>query len=152
MTHRALPTPSSGRRRLRRGDESGAAMVELAFALPIFVFLLYGLITFGVILAQKQQITNAAADGARAAVGQSSAAAAQLAAQTRVHNSLGAPAGSPANYTESYVTGSCSGGSGSCITVTITWDYKDNPLVPAAPGLSLATPNTFHSTAVVQYS
>jgi len=114
--------------------------------IPIFVFVLYGLITFGVILAQKQQITNAAADGARAAVGQTSPAAAIAAATSRVQQSLGAPV----NYTPSYSTGVC--GSGNCITVDIVYNYGAHPIVPPAPGLGLVTPTTFHSSAVVQYS
>jgi Flp pilus assembly protein TadG len=117
----------------------------MAIAFPIFIFVLYGLITFGVILAQKQQITNAAADGARAAVGATDPVGA---ATARVQQSLG----SPGNYTATYTTGTCSGGSGNCITVNIVYDYANHPLVPPAPGLGLVTPNTFHSSAVVQYS
>ncbi len=41
------------RRRLRSGDQSGAPLVEFALVFPVFVFILGGLITFGVILAQK---------------------------------------------------------------------------------------------------
>ena len=113
--------------------------------LPVFIFVLYGLITFGVILAQKQQITNAAADGARAAVGQADPVGA---ATARVEESLG-PQGS---YTATYTTGACSGGTGSCITVNIVYDYANHPIVPPAPGLGLVTPNTFTSKAVVQYA
>jgi len=119
--------------------------VEFALVIPIFVFVLYGLITFGVILAQKQ-ITNAAADGARAAVGQTTPASAIAAATARVQQSLGAPG----NYTPIYTTGAC--GSGTCITVDIVYNYAAHPIVPPAPGLGLVTPNTFHSSAVVQYA
>jgi Flp pilus assembly protein TadG len=134
------------RRRAVRGDETGAALLEFSLVFVLFVFILYGLITFGVILAQKQAVTNAAADGARAAVGSATPTAA---AQARVQNALGAPAG---RYTESYTTAACSGGSGTCLTVKITWQYKTHPLVPPAPGLGLVTPNTFGATAVVQIS
>ncbi|MDQ6798701.1 MAG: pilus assembly protein, partial [Actinomycetota bacterium] len=71
--------------------------MEFALVFPIFVFVLGGLITFGVILAQKQQITTAAADGARSAVGAASPAAAQAAARARVEGALGVPTGSPPN-------------------------------------------------------
>lgn len=58
----------AGHRRLRPGrsgprDESGAASSS-SLVFVIFIFLMYGLITFGVILSQKQAVTNAAADGA----------------------------------------------------------------------------------------
>lgn len=120
-------------------------MVEFALVLPVFLFVLYGLITFGVILAQKQQITNAAADGARAAVGQTDPVGA---ATARVQQALGAPG----SYTATYTTATCSGGSGSCITVNIVYDYANHPIVPTAPGLGLVTPSTFMSKAVVQYA
>jgi len=138
----------SRRRRFRRGDESGAAIVEFAFVFVVFVFFLYGLITFGVILAQKQAITNAAADGARSAVGATSDAGAQSLADTRVLDALGAPNG---RYSSTYSFATC-GGTHRCITVQITWDYKYHPIVPPAPGLGLATPDTFGAKAVVQYS
>lgn len=144
MTDRAAPPPPR-HRRSRRGDESGAALVEFALVFLPFVLVLYGLITFGVILAQKQEITNAAADGARAAVGQPNPT---QAAQDRVQKALGAPG----SYTATYLTGTCTGGAGNCITVTITYDYKNHPIVPTAPGLGLVVPDTFHSSAVVQYS
>ena len=151
MSRRSVPSPPNAprpprsRRRLRRGDQSGAAILEFALVIPIFLFVLYGLITFGLILAQKQQITNAAADGARAAVGQSDPVAA---ATARVEESLGAPG----DYTATYSTGVCTGGPGQCITVDIVYDYANHPIVPPAPGLGLVTPDTFHSSAVVQYT
>lgn len=155
MTDRAL-SPSSFRARLRggrpawserAGNESGAAILEFAFVVVIFVFFLYALIAFGVILAQKQAVTNAAADGARAAVGSPMPAAA---AQARVEEALGAPNG---RYVPNYDLAPCAGApTRMCITVQITWDYKNHPLVPPAPGLGLVTPDTFGAKAVVQYS
>ncbi len=136
-------TPS---RRFVRGDESGAAILEFSLVFILFVFILYGLITFGVILAQKQAITNAAADGARSAVGNATPAAA---AQARVESALGAPNG---RYIATYTSAPCVGGTGTCMTVKIDWQYKTKPLVPPAPGLGLVTPDTFGATAVVQIS
>ena len=148
MTERAV-SPSSFRTRLRGSDESGAAILEFTFVVVIFVLFLYALIAYGVILAKKQEITSAASDGARAAVG---AADPVAAATERVKRSLGDPIGSPPNYVPSYSTGPCAGGTANCITVTIDWDYKNHPLVPPAPGLGLVTPDTFGAKAVVQYS
>lgn len=133
-------------RRFVRGDETGAALLEFSLVFALFVFILYGLITFGVILAQKQAVTNAAADGARAGIGATTPTAA---AQARVESALGAPNG---RYTGTYTTGACTGGTGTCLTVKINWDYKNHPLVPKAPGLGLVTPDTFGATAVVQIS
>jgi Flp pilus assembly protein TadG len=131
---------------LLRRDESGTALVEFALVVGLFVFILYGLIAFGMILATKQRITNAAAEGARAAVGQTTSAAAISAATARVA-AAGLPSGA---FTPSYTTAAC--GTNQCITVTITYDLSGHPVVPAAPGLGLVTPSTITSTAVVQYS
>jgi len=134
------------RRRLIQQGESGAAAVEFALVVGLFIFILYGLISFGMILATKQRITNAAAEGARAAVGQTSSATAISVATARVA-AAGLPVGS---YTPAYTTAAC--GSNQCITVTITYNLAANPVVPAAPGLGLITPSSISSTAVVQYS
>lgn len=142
--HLLLAVPP--RRRLGRRDQSGAALVEFSLVILLFVFILYGLISFGMILATKQRITNAAAEGARAAVGQVSSATAISAATARVL-AAGLPAG---NYTPTYTTAAC--GSNQCITVTITYNLAAHPVVPPAPGLGLVTPSSITSTAVVQYS
>ncbi len=123
-------------------------LVEFALVFVIFIFFMYGLITFGVILAQKQAVTNAAADGARSAVGASTDAGAQALADTRIVDALGAPNG---RYTSAYSFTPC-GGTHRCIAVQITWDYAGHPIVPPAPGLGLFTPATFGAKAVVQYS
>jgi Flp pilus assembly protein TadG len=145
------PPASPLRRRLLRRDQSGAAAVEFALVVGLFVFILYGLIAFGMILATKQRITNAAAEGARAAVGATNAADAKSAAIARV-TAAGLPAGTytigPDPLGEPRVF-SC--GTYQCIEVTITYNLAGNPVVPPAPGLGLVTPNTITSTAVVQY-
>lgn len=143
--HPLLPAEPS-RRSLTRRNQSGAAAVEFALVVGLFIFILYGLIDFGMILSTKQRITNAAAEGARAAVGQTSSATAITAATARVL-AAGLPAGA---YTPVYSTAAC--GSNQCITVTITYDLSGYPVVPPAPGLGLVTPSTITSTAVVQYS
>lgn len=151
--NRHHPLPPAGTRRglLRRRDQKGAALVEFAMVVGLFVMVLYGLIYFGMALATKQRVTNAAAEGARAAVGAASPGDAQTIAQTRVESLLG-PQG---RYTVSPVAGACNAGNlggPQCITVTISWDWENHPAVPAAPGLRLAPVNTLGSTAVVQYS
>jgi Flp pilus assembly protein TadG len=126
--------------------------VEFALVVGLFVMILYGLVYFGMALATKQRVTNAAAEGARSAVGAASAADAQTAAQNRVLALLGAPNG---RYTVTPVAAPCNSALSSgpqCITVTIAWDWANHPAVPAAPGLGLAPVNTLGSTAVVQYS
>ena len=141
----------TGRKLLRR-DEAGVALVEFALVVGIFVTILYGLVYFGMALATKQRVTNAAAEGARAAVGADTPAIAQSIAQTRVESLLGAPNG---RYTVTPVAAPCNVAvptGAQCISVTITWDWDNHPVVPEAPGLSLAPINSLGSKAVVQYS
>lgn len=144
--HHSLPA-SLPRRRLFRRDQSGAAAVEFALVVGLFVFILYGLIAFGMILATKQRVTNAAAEAARAAVGSTNDADAVNAATARVL-AAGLPAGA---YTTMYSTALCGTSGNECITVTITYDLENHPVIPPAPGLGLVTPKTMSSTAVVQF-
>jgi len=55
--------PSQTRQRRR-----GAAMVEMAFILPIFIMMVFGVIEFGRAMMISQLVTNSARDGARLAI------------------------------------------------------------------------------------
>jgi Flp pilus assembly protein TadG len=150
VTDRAAHLPPLRPRRLRR-DESGAALLEFSLVFLLFALMLYGLIAFGMILATKQRITSAASGAARAAVGAASDGEAVSRATQRVEDALGAPG----SYTPNYATAPCNTAVPTgprCITVTITWDYENHPIVPPAPGLGLVTPDEFGATAVVQFS
>ena len=150
MTDRAAHLPPPHSRRLRR-DESGAALLEFSLVFLLFALMLYGLIAFGMILATKQRITSAASGAARAAVGAASDAEAVSRATQRVEDALGAPGG----YSPTYSPAPCDPANPTgprCMTVTITWDYENHPIVPPAPGLGLVTPDEFGATAVVQFS
>ena len=148
MTRRHLSLPASlPRRRLFGRDQSGVAAVEFSLVVGLFVFILYGLIAFGMILATKQRVTNAAAEAARAAVGSANAADAVNAATARVLVA-GLPSGA---YTPEYSTAPCGTSGNECITVKITYNLDTNPVIPPAPGLGLVTPKKMSSTAVVQF-
>ena len=148
MTRLSLPRAGTGRR-LRHRDEKGAALVEFALVISLFAFILYGLISFGMILATKQRVTSASAEAARSAVGSTTGAAAEATARTRLESILGAPG----SYTATYDTDACPAvpEGPKCIKVTVTWDYKNHPIVPPAPGLGIVTPDSFGSSAIVQY-
>lgn len=120
--------------------------------------MLYGLITFGMMLAVKQSITQAAADGARAAIAVPSADSDANGIDDRVDRArdrvgealdwLGS------RYDESdtdAAIGPCPEAvNEECITVTITYPYETRPIVPPAPGLGLVTPEQFQTQSVVQ--
>ena len=48
--------------------QRGAAAIEFAIVLPVLVLLLFGTIEFGLLLFNKQVITNASREGARAGI------------------------------------------------------------------------------------
>jgi Tfp pilus assembly protein PilX len=141
--------PPPHRLRLRGGDEKGAAILEFTLVVVLFMFLMFGLIAYGMILATKQRITNAASDGARAAVG---APDPVQAAKDRIHDALGAEGSYTLTPPPSLIP--CVGGTGTCISVSITYDYANHPImpVPELPGMHLFTPSTFGAKAVVQVS
>ena len=154
--------------RAGRGED-GAAMVEMAFAVSLLCIFLFGIITFGIVLAVKQTVTQAAAEGARAAV-----TAVQLlgntadpndppraAARTQVGNSaswLGTR-----TCTEDLTDGgflhcqtsiarcpSAVGGPNQlCITVTVTYDWAKRPIIPPLPFISGVLPKQIVSVSTV---
>lgn len=59
--------PGMGRY-LRVRRQRGAAMIEFALVFPIFFFIIYSLLGYGLLFMLEQNITLAAAEGARAAI------------------------------------------------------------------------------------
>lgn len=49
-------------------DEQGVAAVEFAIVLPVLALILFGIMDFAVLLYDKQMITNASREGARALI------------------------------------------------------------------------------------
>jgi Flp pilus assembly protein TadG len=141
-------------------------MVEFAFVVVLLIALLYGIISYGLILAAQSTITQAAADGARAGiVNASSSSAAIIAAETQAGDDIGWM-GKGACY-EKDVTGSVSGvpisctattgkcpsnANNQCITVTVSYSYGTSPLFPELPGMGVITPSTISSTNTLQMS
>ena len=135
-----------------REREAGSVLLEAALILPLFLFVLYGLIIFGLALSVKQTVTEAAAEGARAAIGaQPIGAETQTAAWTRVAsaqalNALASTGHAVAGDVTSTV-GSC--GTGMCVTVQIVYPYATF----APPDLlGVVNPSTLTSKAVVEVS
>ena len=156
MTRSLLAKPQR-LRLLRRRDQSGAALLEFSLVFGLFVFILYGLIAFGMMLALKQSVTHAAADGARAAIGakplpgETQNDAYVRVARLKVADALDWLGGKYQEGTDFTASvGAC--GTSQCITVSVNYPYDNRPLVPPAPGLGLVTPNNFGSTAVVKLS
>jgi Flp pilus assembly protein TadG len=140
----------SRRARGRSHDQRGAAVVEFAIASVVLLTLLFGIITYGYVLSFKQGLTQAAAEGARAgAVGSdvSAAVARSVGAYNKTCNSGGLTCKS---NTSAWPPTSYACGTHSCITVQLSYDWKNYPLLPKFPGLGLLLPDNLTATSVVE--
>lgn len=136
----------------KRG-ERGSVLVEFSLVFALFVLVIYAVISFGVILAAKNSLTHAAAEGARAAVAvvddpMTAEDERELRAEEKVDQALDwFGAKYDPDDTEASIA-AC--GAAECITVKITYPYSTRPIVPPAPGLGLVLPSNLTSTAVVE--
>lgn len=138
-------------RRLRR-DQRGAVVVEFAIVAVLFIGLIYGGITYGMVFWVKHTMTHAASEGARSAltVAPGDETAAIAAATTKVTGAVAGSLGARAvHVTKTAVVANCSGSSQRCITVTVSYPYAAQPVVPSLPFLSFL-PAQVTSTAVVE--
>ena len=139
----------------RRCDQRGAALVEFAIASVVLLVLLFGIIEFGYVLSFKQGLTQAAAEGARVgAVGGTSASVAaavnkSVGAFDQTCNSGGLTCKNDAGVWPPTPT-TC--GTNTCITIEVSYDWKNHPLLPPFPGLGLILPDTLKSTSVARVS
>jgi Flp pilus assembly protein TadG len=53
---------------MKKRDQSGASVVEFAIILPLIVWLIFGIMEIGFVLYDKNMITQASREGARAGV------------------------------------------------------------------------------------
>ena len=124
MSHRAV-THGGAPRSTRSRDERGASAVEFALVLPLLVLFLFGIITYGYMFSVRQALTQAAAEGARAAaVAQTGASSTD--AVDAVNTALGGlnlTCGS-AGLVCTPVEESCDGEP--CMRITVDYAYADN--------------------------
>lgn len=144
------------------GKDRGAAVLEFALVAVLLMMFIYGIAAYGILLATKNNITHAAAEGARSALSVSDLPAATLDARriTQAQNTVA----TRLNYLGSrYQAGDTSATIGlcnpadaadttRCITVTITYPWSSRPIIPSAPGLGIIMPNNLRATAVVRLS
>jgi Flp pilus assembly protein TadG len=156
-----------GQRR-RQHDERGAEMVEFAFVVVLLIALLYGIISYGLILSAQSTVTQAAADGARAGiVAASSTLGPKGTAENQAANDLSwmdkgqcyQPDAQPSAIGTSggiltciATEVPCASAGNQCLSVTVTYQYGRDPIFPLLPGLGVITPSTISSTDVLQMS
>jgi Flp pilus assembly protein TadG len=160
------------RRRHADDDERGAELIEFALVVVLLITLLYGIITYGLILGAQATITQAAADAARSGIVSSSTSVATAEAQACTDVGwMNKTCGNPVTFNTSNCTFSpnpadaitafactepCPSNSGNsvntCLAVTVSYNYSATPLFPELPGLGVITPSTISSTNVLQLS
>lgn len=148
-------------------------MVEFALVMVLLVMLVLGIVTYGLMLSFKQDLTRAAAEGARVgAVEPASALAPATAAlDTRYIAAEAATQDAVQSFDQSCGSGgmTCTvivhdcgatpvanvttywdNGTDDCLTVELEYDYADHPLIVDPPILSGMLPDTLRSRSVVR--
>ena len=143
------------RPRRRRDDERGAEMVEFAVVVVLLIALLYGIITYGLILAAQATLTQAAADAARSGIVTTTPiATAEAQAGTDVGwMSKGTCGTSATIITCVAVQETCpSNPNATCLRSPSPTTTPRRRCSPRCPGLGVITPSTLSSTNVLQMS
>jgi Flp pilus assembly protein TadG len=162
------------RRAGRAEGDDGVAVVEFAMVSVLLCLLIFGIIHFGLILSFKQDVTRAAAEGARAgavafpAVGAEALADPNLRANAWVQadlatrqavegfdQSCGAAMACnvnlhPCNATVPPRTPSNPTSRGDCVTVELVYDYANYPLLARIPIMSAFLPETIRASSVAR--
>jgi Flp pilus assembly protein TadG len=136
-------------------------MVEMALIVPILGLLVFGIIVFGLLLALRQNLAQAAAEGARAGAVAASSSAAQTDAKSAVDRAA-------SSFNQACGNGKLTCGNGSlstpftvapctnnpavsCITVQLSL-ITSGQVIPNIPIVSLFLPSTISATSVAEVS
>lgn len=117
----------------------------------LLVLLLFGIVVFGYLMAFRQNMTQAAAEGARAGAVAASSAAIPGDAQAAAAQSISGFHACNNGLTCTAVPGPCpSAPTVTCVTVTLTYDYEHYPLLPDIPIIGAFLPDTITTSAVAE--
>jgi Flp pilus assembly protein TadG len=139
-------------RRRQRPHDAGTALVEMSFVIVLLSLLLFGILTFGYIMSFKQNLTQAASDGARAgAVAPAGQAETRADAATdEAVGGFGQTCGS-GGLTCTSTVGACPRNpTVQCVTETVRYDYANYPLLPVVPLLGGVMPDELVATSTAQ--
>jgi len=142
--------------RVRWRDQRGAAAVETALCICFIVLpLTFATIAYAYMFSFRQALSQAASEGARAAVA-APAASVTSTAQTAIANALstyGMTCGTKnLSCTVSAPTTTGCPSPHTCVTVTVNYPYRAHSLLPTVPGLGFTLPSNLSFTSVVQVS
>ena len=139
----------------RRGQR-GAVLVEFALVVTFLCLVVFGTITFGILLGYRQNLTQAATEAARAASVQqnehdqeTAALAAATSALDELDHRCSATPQAGITCTVSPVFACPDDTSLACRTITVTLDNDLHSVVPKVPLLSAFIPHKLHSTTTV---
>lgn len=135
-------------------DESGAVVIEFAVVFIVFVLLLWGLISYGVVFAVQQSLEHAADEATRVGYGQTNQAIAEQAAIDIINDQLSwlgdAGAYDPATGDSVDVVPcpyTVDGSTPDCLEVVVTFDWANDALIPAL--FDVGIPDVLSATATV---
>lgn len=130
--------------------------MEFALLVPLLVLILFGIISYGVMLSFRQSLSQAAAEGARAAavtflegdkkdeavLAVSGALDSFEVSCTDTGNLLrdGEDVGECA-ISEPKACVPAAGAGVQCVIVTLSYNYQDNAIVPTFPGVGIVLPD-----------
>lgn len=134
--------------RPRLREERGAAAVEFALVMPLLMVLLFGIIGYGYMLSFRQSISQAAAEGVRAAAVAPVSADREAVAFAAVRSVLGVTCNHDHLTCATSVPASCA----TCMTLTVTYDYAADPSKLHLPGADVVTPDTLTYASTVEIS
>lgn len=125
----------------------GTSAIEFAIVVPVFVMLLFGLISYGTYLAAVHGVQQLAAEAARASVAGMSDDERNMLARSYINGNIGAyPLLSAQRLTlDSARTDPASG----VFSVTVRYDLSDMPLF-AMPSIVPAPPASIARSAAIQ--
>ncbi len=163
---RALRWGARGRPAAGR-DDRGAAALEFALVLPILIVLVFGIISFGYMLSFRQAMSQAAAEGGRAAAVKPAGTSTTdriTAARAAINDALGSygvtctsgggltHTGGPSGTCSITIVACSSGPSGAqCARVALSYPYSSNSLIPGL-GINAVLPDSLDYTTEVRVS
>jgi len=130
--------------------------VEFALVVPLLTMILFGIISYGVMLSFRQSLSQAAAEGARAAAvtfvedDKKDEAVLAVSGALDSFNVTCTDAGNLVRDGDD--VGECdisdpkacvpaAAAGVQCVIVTLTYDYQDNSIVPTFPGVGIVLPD-----------
>lgn len=139
--------------------DGGTAMVEFALVMVLLFTLIFGIINLGLILSFKQDLTRAAAEGARAAAVAYPAATAVASTTTATEhaaqgfNKTCVPGGGLTCAISLHDCGDAvpdvnlESAKPDCVQVDLTYDYESHPLLVPVPMIAPFLPKEIRATS-----